>query len=297
MSANIAPVAAGQVLLNDLIAGIRDAHASVVSASNSAIDNAVTAGKLLIEAKKQTPRGQWRKFLKRCGVRERQSQCYMKLAELVEANPTSKSDSTDLSIEQAIKRLSPPKTHDRPQPAALKQPGKHGEPTKSSATKTRHTDIIEALARRIGRGTDARPRRHRAQAVVGGDAARLVATDRATTCRASKAANTDCYHDGHHPRRSQHPTIPTACTCGRAPESGGVGMMIARWTRQSPRIARIRGIGVAEITAAQCECGLPIGPGDIERIGESKLRAICAGCHCDLFQISRTWWEAAHEHA
>jgi hypothetical protein len=131
MPSNIAPVAADQVFPNDLVARIRDAHVSVVSAINSAIDNAVTVGKLLIEAKKQTPHGQWRRFLKRCDVLERQSQRYMKLAGLVEANPTSKSDLTDLSIEQAIKRLSP-----RPQPAALKQSGK------PSAAKTGHTDII-----------------------------------------------------------------------------------------------------------------------------------------------------------
>ena len=117
---------------------------SVVSAISSATDNAVTAGKLLIEAKKQTPHGQWGEFLKRCDVGERQSQRYMKLAELVEANPTSKSDLTELSIEQAIKRLSLPKTHDRPQPAALKKPAKHSGPTKSSAAKTGHTNIIEA---------------------------------------------------------------------------------------------------------------------------------------------------------
>ena len=144
MSANIAPVAAGQVSLNDLAARIRDAHVSVVSAFNSAIDNAVIAGKLLIEVKKKTPHGEWGKFLKRCDVGERQSQRYMKLAELVEANPTSKSDLTDLSIEQAIKRLSPPKTHDQRQPAALKQSAKHSEPTKSSAAKAGHTDIMEA---------------------------------------------------------------------------------------------------------------------------------------------------------
>jgi hypothetical protein len=130
---NIARVAAGQV--NDLVARIRDAHVSVVSALNGAIDNAVRAGKLLIEAKKQTPHGQWSQFLERCDVGARQSQRYMKLAELVEANPTLKSDLTGLTIEQAIKCLSPPKTHDRPQPAALKQPGK-------PSAKTGHTDII-----------------------------------------------------------------------------------------------------------------------------------------------------------
>jgi hypothetical protein len=57
--------------------------------------------------------------------------------------------------------------------------------------------------------------------------------------------------------------------------------------RLSPRIALIRRVGIAQMTAAQ-ECGLPIGPGDLELISESKLRAICAGCHRDLFQISRT---------
>jgi hypothetical protein len=144
MSANIAPTVAGQVSLNDLTVGIHDAHVGVVSAFNSAIDNAIVAGELLIKAKELTPHGHWGKFLKRCDVGERQSERYMKLAELVQANPTSKSDLTNLSIEQAIKRLLPPKTHDRPQPAALKQPAKHSEPTKSSAAKTGHTDIIEA---------------------------------------------------------------------------------------------------------------------------------------------------------
>jgi hypothetical protein len=75
---NIAPTTSGQVsYLNDLATRIRDAHVSVVLA----INNAVTAGKLLIEAKKQTLHGQWGKFLKRCDVSERQSQRYMKLAE------------------------------------------------------------------------------------------------------------------------------------------------------------------------------------------------------------------------
>ena len=143
MSKNMAPVATGQVL-DDLIARIRDAHVSVASAFNSTIDNAVTAGELLIKAKELTPHGQWSEFLKRCDVGERQSQRYMKLAELVDANPASKPDLTDLSIEQAIKRLSPPKAHDRPPPAALKHPAKHSEPTKSPAAKTGHTDIIEA---------------------------------------------------------------------------------------------------------------------------------------------------------
>ena len=210
MLANIAPVVAGQVSFDDLTVRIRDAHLSVVSAINSATDNAITAGKLLIEAKKQTPHGQWGEFLKRCDVGERQSQRYMKLAELVEANPTSKSDLTDLSIEQAIKRLSPPKTHDRPQPAALKQPAKRGKPTKLFAAKTGHIDIIKAWhgasAEEHTRAIDGIGD----QAVVGGDAAGLVASYQATRCRPSKATNSDCHRDDHHRRRSQHPVLPFA---------------------------------------------------------------------------------------
>jgi hypothetical protein len=50
---------------------------------------------------------------------------------------------------------------------------------------------------------------------------------------------------------------------------------------------------VAEITAARCECGRPIEPGDLELISEHQLRAVCAACHRDLFQITRTWWETS----
>jgi hypothetical protein len=51
MPANVAPVTAGQVSPR-----IRDSHVSVVSAINGAIDNVVTAGKLLIDAKKSNVR-------------------------------------------------------------------------------------------------------------------------------------------------------------------------------------------------------------------------------------------------
>jgi hypothetical protein len=107
---NIALRVSGQSL-NDLAIRIRDAHASVISSYNSAIDNAIMVGKLLIEAKKQTLHGQWSKFLQRCDVGERQAQRYIKLAKLVEANPTLKSDLAlaEHSIEGAITRLSPPK--------------------------------------------------------------------------------------------------------------------------------------------------------------------------------------------
>jgi hypothetical protein len=61
----------------------------------------------------------------------------------------------------------------------------------------------------------------------------------------------------------------------------------------SRRWGRVRGVGVAEIMAAHCQCGKPIEPADLELISEKQLRAICAACHRDLFTISRTWWETA----
>jgi hypothetical protein len=131
--------------LADLAARIRDAHASVISAFNSAFDNAIMAGKLLIAAKADKeliPHGQWGKFLKCCDVGERQAQRYMKLAELVEANPTLKSDLADHSIEQAIKRLSPPKS---PKPAiAPKQIARPEPPTSNPRKRVVHTDILAA---------------------------------------------------------------------------------------------------------------------------------------------------------
>lgn len=63
--------------------------------------------------------------------------------------------------------------------------------------------------------------------------------------------------------------------------------------KPSRRWARVCGVGVAEITAARCECGRPIEPGDLELISEHQLRAVCAACHRDLFQITRTWWETS----
>jgi hypothetical protein len=138
---NTCVVPAGQAFLAELADRIRDAHVSVVSAFTSWIDNAILAGKLLNQAKKQTKHGQWTKFLERCDVGERQSQRYMKLAELVEAKPTCKSDLTDLSIEAAIKKLSPPKLPSKP--VAPKQSNERSKP-EPSAPKTGHADIIAA---------------------------------------------------------------------------------------------------------------------------------------------------------
>jgi hypothetical protein len=149
MHGNILLTAAGQVALSldDLATRIRNAHASVVSAFNSAIDNAITAGRLLIEAK-NTPHGQhgrWGKFLKRCDVGERQAQRYMKLAKLVEANPTLKSDLADYSIEQAIKRLSAPKPKGVTAPKPPVTTKKTAKVKPAPGKRITHIDIIELL--------------------------------------------------------------------------------------------------------------------------------------------------------
>jgi hypothetical protein len=95
--------------LDDLANRIRDAHTGVTAAFSNAIDRAIDAGRTLIIAKKLIVHGQWCKFLKGCNIGDRRAERYMRLACLVAANPTCKSDLAELSIEQAIKLLSPPK--------------------------------------------------------------------------------------------------------------------------------------------------------------------------------------------
>jgi hypothetical protein len=112
MTGHIVPVPAGQAgatSLDELCARVRDAHSGINTAFSNAIDRAIDAGRALVAAHDLTPHGQWAKFLKRCDLGERQAQRYMRLARLLEENPTSKSDLTNRSIEAAIKKLSPPK--------------------------------------------------------------------------------------------------------------------------------------------------------------------------------------------
>ena len=96
---------------DDFAERIRDAYAGFIAAFSNAIIRAIDAGETLIIAKKSKliPHGRWGKFLTRCCVGEHQAERYMRLAWLVAAKPTCKSDLADLSIEQAFKLLSPPK--------------------------------------------------------------------------------------------------------------------------------------------------------------------------------------------
>jgi hypothetical protein len=111
MHGNIASRTLGQGApsLNELAARVRKAQAGFVATTSSAVLYAIEAGQALIAAKKLAPHGQWGKFLKVCGIGERQAERYMRLARLVEANPTCKSDLVNLTIETGIKKLSPPK--------------------------------------------------------------------------------------------------------------------------------------------------------------------------------------------
>jgi hypothetical protein len=152
MSANITASIAGQdsPSLDDLANRIRDAHTGVGAAFSSAVDRAIDAGQTLSIAKELVPYGQWGKFLKLCGVGERQAERYMRLTWLVAANPTCKSDLAELSIERAIKLLSPPKPSK--ETPTRGQPPRHGKPDRPDFT---GTDIIAAW---IGSVPNARTR-------------------------------------------------------------------------------------------------------------------------------------------
>ena len=143
MLANITANIAGQdsPSLDDLAERIRDAQAGVIAAFSNAINRAIDAGETLIIAKKSKliPGRPTGKFLTLCCVGERQPERYMRLAWQVAANPTCKSDLADLSIEQAIKLLSPPKpSKDTP---AYGQPPEGSKPGRPDFT---GTDIIAA---------------------------------------------------------------------------------------------------------------------------------------------------------
>jgi hypothetical protein len=125
--------------LDELAERIRDAHTAITVAFSNAIDRAIDAGQTLIIAKKLVPHGRWGEFLERCGIGARQAERYMRLACLVAANPTCKSDLAELSIEQAIKLLSPPKPSK--ETPSRGQPPERSKPNRPDFT---GTDIIAA---------------------------------------------------------------------------------------------------------------------------------------------------------
>lgn len=66
--------------LADMAERVKDATAQSADAEKAAIERALEAGRLLLEAKSECRHGQWLLFLERAGVPERKAQRFMKLA-------------------------------------------------------------------------------------------------------------------------------------------------------------------------------------------------------------------------
>jgi hypothetical protein len=137
--------------LDDLAACVHDAHAGVISGFFRAIEHATRAANALIAAKALIPHGSWSNFLKGCTVGERQAERYMHLARHVDSNPSRGTDLAGLSIQAAIKQLSP----SRPRKAASGGP----PTTKTAIAHTNAADIIASW--------DAAPQNGRGRAING----------------------------------------------------------------------------------------------------------------------------------
>jgi N6-adenosine-specific RNA methylase IME4 len=95
--------------LAEIAARIKLAHQAAATSLKCGIEHAITAGELLIEAKKHIPHGQWLPWLgEHCGITPRSAQGYMKLArnrDKLEANTQALAH---LTIEGALKSLAAP---------------------------------------------------------------------------------------------------------------------------------------------------------------------------------------------
>jgi len=155
--------------LNDLIAIARDAHLAVVSAFTNALDRAIACGRALNQMDKAglVPHGSWDRVYKRCELGERQALRYKKLARLLEEKPTLKSVLTGLSIEQALKKLAPPKPRagSKTQPsgraARQRHPQKQPSPTLWQPGWLRRTPTAREPSMRSGGMPCAAPFHHR----------------------------------------------------------------------------------------------------------------------------------------
>lgn len=115
--AQVARLSNSVAALSVLADRIRAEHAAVVSAFSSPIQDALAAGRALIEAEDLIGHGRWTRFFKDCDLGERQAERYAQLARLYDSNPSSGTDLAGLSIPAAIKKLSPPKSSDKELPA------------------------------------------------------------------------------------------------------------------------------------------------------------------------------------
>jgi hypothetical protein len=97
--------------LADLAARIRTKHEAVRHAQKSALELAMAAGDMLLEAKSQLNHGQWSPWLQEyCAIPDRTARLYMRLAKNRKVIETV--DAVDLSISAAVRLLATPKDDD-----------------------------------------------------------------------------------------------------------------------------------------------------------------------------------------
>lgn len=142
-------VASGRAVpstLHDLAADVRTYHANVLAAFSTAANYAVEAGRKLSTAKQCAGHGRFGEFLRACEINDRTAARYMQLTRLVEQNGRGATDLAGVSIERAIKLLSPSKPPSGPRPVTVpKAPAptaRHG--AKDADKRTGHADIIGA---------------------------------------------------------------------------------------------------------------------------------------------------------
>jgi hypothetical protein len=96
----------GLITLPTLAARIRHEHEQVATSMMSAINHAIAAGELLLEAKRQVKHGAWLPWLaENCDIAERTAQAYMRLAR----TPLEKRNAVaDLPLRDALASLASP---------------------------------------------------------------------------------------------------------------------------------------------------------------------------------------------
>lgn len=97
--------------LTSLAERINDEHRLAEDAARSAVEHAVKAGELLIEAKGKVAHGEWGDWVKaNCSFAERTTQVYMRVArELPKLNGSKAQRVADLPLREAVRALAEPK--------------------------------------------------------------------------------------------------------------------------------------------------------------------------------------------
>lgn len=92
---------------NDAASKIHEMHEKACNCADQAIEFAIKAGELLLEAKEQTRHGEWLPFVESTGMSARTAQGYMRLAK--HADEVNTQGLAHLGIEKALKLLAEPK--------------------------------------------------------------------------------------------------------------------------------------------------------------------------------------------